>query len=137
VLRHVAVILTVLAVLLQGAGAAFRPTNVVYLEPHAHDDGEHDHGLADPHHAPGDLTDPFHEHEEETPDHVHVSKPDTTPSQPRSSGLEVQKLVVVFVAIMLSPEYDLRPSSEGPRWRPPDRWSVGPPPSIRTTRLLI
>jgi hypothetical protein len=133
--------LTVLAVLLQGAAAAFLPTYVIYSEAHAESHAHEDCGRclwgADPHHAPGDLTDPFHEHEEGTPEHEHVSKPDTTPSQPRSSGLEVQKPLVGLVPIMLWPEHGLGPCVEGPRWRPFDRLSVGPPPSIRTTRLLI
>jgi hypothetical protein len=137
VLRRLVVIFTVLAILIQAVGVGLCSTCVVYLDPHTHCDREHAHGVADPHHGPGDLLDPFHDHDEETPDHVHVCKPDPTQSQPRSNGLDLQKLVAVFVAIVVSPVYELRAASETPRWRPHDRWSAGPPRSIRTTRLLI
>ncbi|MDZ4828904.1 MAG: hypothetical protein SGJ09_01740 [Phycisphaerae bacterium] len=51
--------------------------------------------------------------------------------------VEVPKIDVTPVAIIAVVVIDVRVSARPVVRRAPERWCAGPPPSIRTTRLLI
>jgi len=161
VLCSIPKILAVLAVLLNGISHSGCPADVHYLDSHGFDshqhdshqhdshqhldnDGHHAHhtdhsththtSTNDPHHTACQLSDPFHEHDSNTPAHIHCCQADPTAHQQRIS-IQVPQLVVV--SIIAAPEHDFGMPHRAVVLKSVGRWCTGPPPAVKTTRLLI
>jgi len=148
-MHHLIATILVAALMLRGVSAPTLPTGVLYsgtpIVALVNAETSHHHEASDSHHGAGDhqhrfdhhASDHDEHHDGKTPEHVHVSAVDATHAQLREGGLPVHRALLACVALVLTPTLDLSQRCAASRQREPDRRAVGPPPSIRTTRLLI
>lgn len=141
--RTIAVIastLAILAVMAQGAGLAPHPTIVTHVDSRgAGAERFHWHGFgrSHAHHGCNHSGLPVPSQDDEVPDHVHRCTTAIVSAAPRTLDgasapfvLTAAAFAVIAVAEFAAPSLSVTVRSHG-------RWCAGPPPSIRTTRLLV